>query len=96
MGIPMQHTLIEIGHPQLPTPIQIDNTTAVGIATDSIKQKYCKALEMRWYWLKDQIHLKHVDVFSNQARKIKLIILQKITHLLITDKSDLSFYIKQM
>ena len=36
-GIPIRHTLIEIGHPQPPTPIQTDNTTAVGIADDSIK-----------------------------------------------------------
>ena len=54
----MRHTLIEMGHPKPPTPIQTDNTTAVGIAIDSIKQKYSKALDMRWYWLKDQIHLK--------------------------------------
>ena len=46
-GIPMRHTLIEMGHPQPPTPIQTDNTTAVGIATDTIKQKYTKALDVR-------------------------------------------------
>ena len=56
-GIPMQHTLIEMGHPQPPTPTQTNNTTAVGIANDSIKQKYSKALDMHWYWLKDQIKL---------------------------------------
>ena len=33
----MQHTLTEMGHPQPPTPLQKDNTTAVEIATDSIK-----------------------------------------------------------
>ena len=49
--IPMQHTLIEIGNPQPPTPIQKDNTTAVGIANDSIKQKYSKALDLCWHWL---------------------------------------------
>ena len=61
-GIPMRHTLIEMGHPQPPAPIQTDHTTAVGIANDSIEQKYSKALDMCWYWLKDQIHRKRYDV----------------------------------
>jgi len=42
----MRHTLIEMGHPQPPTPLQTDNTTAVGIANDTIKQQYSKALDM--------------------------------------------------
>ena len=70
-GIPMRHTLIEMGHPQPPTPIQTDNTTAVGIATDSIKQKYSKALDMRWYWLKDQIKLKRYDVYFKPGSQNK-------------------------
>lgn len=45
-GISMRYTLIEMGHPQPSIPIQTDNTTAVGIANDSIKQKYSKALDM--------------------------------------------------
>ena len=56
-GIPLRHTLIEIGHCQPPSPIKKDNTTAVGITNDSIKQKYSKALDMRWHWLKDQVQL---------------------------------------
>ena len=41
-GIRMRNTLIEMGHPQPPTPIKIDNTTAVDIANDSTKQKSVK------------------------------------------------------
>ena len=70
-GIPMRNTLIEMGHPQPPTPIQTDNTTAVGIANDSIKQKYSKALDMRWYWLKDQIKLKRYDVYFKPGSQNK-------------------------
>jgi len=62
-GIPMQHILIEMGHPQPSMPLQTDNTTAVGITNDTIKQKYNKALDMRWYWLKDQIQLKRYEVY---------------------------------
>eukprot|EP00804_Cyclotella_cryptica_P027184 CCRYP_017173-RA/>CCRYP_017173-RA protein AED:0.37 eAED:0.37 QI:0/0/0/1/1/1/2/0/314 len=34
--IPQQHLLNELGHPQPPTPIQIDNSTALGVVTNII------------------------------------------------------------
>eukprot|EP00543_Licmophora_paradoxa_P006328 CAMPEP_0202449314 /NCGR_PEP_ID=MMETSP1360-20130828/8052_1 /ASSEMBLY_ACC=CAM_ASM_000848 /TAXON_ID=515479 /ORGANISM="Licmophora paradoxa, Strain CCMP2313" /LENGTH=71 /DNA_ID=CAMNT_0049067193 /DNA_START=209 /DNA_END=421 /DNA_ORIENTATION=+ len=40
----------EIGHPQLPTPITTDNSTAVGFANDDVKQKRSKTIDMRFYW----------------------------------------------
>jgi len=94
-GIPMRHTLIEMGHPQPPTPLQTDNITAVGIVNDTIKQKYSKPLNMRGHWLKDQIHLKWYDVYFKQAYKIKLIISQKIILHQIIDNLGSCFYIKQ-
>jgi hypothetical protein len=36
---PMCTTLEELGHPQPPTPVQTDNSTASGIANDTVKQK---------------------------------------------------------
>ena len=41
--------------PQPPTPIQVDNSAAVGIANQSIKQKIYKAMDMRLYWVIDRI-----------------------------------------
>jgi hypothetical protein len=41
-----------MGHPQPSTPIQVDNTTAVGFANDTMKQKRPKAIDMRFYWVK--------------------------------------------
>ena len=67
----MWHTLIEIGHSQLPTPIQTDNTTSVGLANYSIKQKCSKALDMRWYWLKDQVPLKTCNVYFKPGSQNK-------------------------
>ncbi len=32
-----------------------DNTSAIGIATDSIKQKRSKAVDMRFYWIRDRV-----------------------------------------
>ena len=42
-------TLEELGHPQPPTPMQVDNTTEVGFANNTIKQKRSKAIGMRFY-----------------------------------------------
>jgi len=54
-AIPLRNTLIELGHPQPPTPIQTDNSTAAGFANDTIKQKRSKAMDMRFYWIKDRV-----------------------------------------
>ena len=70
-AIPIRHTLMELGHKQPPTPIQADNTTAVGLANDSIKQKYSKALNMRWHWLKDQVKLGHFNVYFKPGAQNK-------------------------
>jgi hypothetical protein len=45
--------LEELGHPQPPTPIHIDNTTTVGIAKNTIKQQRSCNMEMRYFWLLD-------------------------------------------
>jgi hypothetical protein len=48
-GCPIHICLEELGHPQPPMPIKTDNTTANGIANDTIKQKWSKAMDMRFY-----------------------------------------------
>ena len=51
---PLRITLEELGHKQPPTPIATDNTTASGIANDTVKQKRSKAIDMRFYWIRDR------------------------------------------
>lgn len=60
---PLRVALQELGHEQPPTPLQTDNTTATGLATDSIKQKHTKAIDMRFYWLRDRVRQKQFHVF---------------------------------
>jgi hypothetical protein len=38
-AVPIRNTLLELGHPQPPTPIQVDNTTSDGFANGAMKQK---------------------------------------------------------
>jgi len=54
-AIPLRNTLIKLGHLQPPTPILTDNSTAAGFANNTIKQKLSKAMDMRFYWIKDQV-----------------------------------------
>jgi hypothetical protein len=44
-----------MGHPQPPTLIQADNACAVGIANETVKQKRSKAIDMRFYWVRDRV-----------------------------------------
>ena len=53
-ALPIRTTLKELGHPQPPTPMQVDNTTAVGFANNTIKQKRSKTIYMRFYWIRDR------------------------------------------
>ena len=45
----LQLTLHELRHSQPPTPIHIDNTTAVGIVNSTIKRQQSRAMEMRYF-----------------------------------------------
>ena len=47
--VPIRTTLNEMGWKQGPTDIQVDNSTAVGIAKKEFLQKKSKAMDMRFY-----------------------------------------------
>ena len=50
----IQLILTELGHPQPPTPIHIDNTTVAGIVNNTIKRQKSRSMEMKYFWLLDQ------------------------------------------
>jgi hypothetical protein len=52
--IPLRITCEELGHRQPATPMSTDNNTAEGIMNGTIKQNRSKAIDMRFYWLKDR------------------------------------------
>ncbi len=73
---PIPQALIDMGHPQLATPMKTDNSTACGIANDTVNQRRSKAMDMRFYWIRCRskqnqfrIHWKpgqsnHADYFT--------------------------------
>ena len=52
--IPLYNTLIEMGWPQPQTPIQTDNSTAVGFTNKTIVKKATKSADMKLWWLRDR------------------------------------------
>ena len=50
-------TLASLGYPQLATPLLTDNTTAAGIANQTVRLKRSKAMDMRYDWLTNRVSL---------------------------------------
>ncbi len=44
--------LEEMSHPQPPTPMQADNSTALGVVTSNIQPRQTKAMDMQFHWLR--------------------------------------------
>ncbi len=45
--------LQELGHKQLPTPLQTNNAMADAVINGNIQPKQTKAMDMRFHWLRD-------------------------------------------
>jgi hypothetical protein len=51
----LRNTLMAMAWPQPKTPIQTDNSCAEGIINDTVKQRRSKAIDMRFYWVRDRV-----------------------------------------
>ncbi len=54
--------LEEMDHPQPPTPIHCDNSTAVGIVNNTVKQQRSRSMEMRFFWVADAVTQGKFDI----------------------------------
>ena len=63
-GVVLRTTLSEMGHPQPPTPLQqTDNSTAKGVLTSTVKQQRSRAIDMRFYWMRDRCHQDQFNLY---------------------------------
>ena len=62
IGTIMRLTLYEMGHPQPPTPIHTDNLTAAGISNSTVKLQRSRAMDMRYFWIVDQVNQNNINV----------------------------------
>jgi hypothetical protein len=53
-GVKIRNILEEMGHPQPPTPVQTDNSTADRVINSRVQPKRTKAMDMRFHWLRDR------------------------------------------
>jgi hypothetical protein len=58
----LRQILHDIGHPQPTTLIMCDNQCAVGIASDTVKPKRTKSIDMKFHWIRDRVRQKHFSV----------------------------------
>jgi hypothetical protein len=82
-GAQYRNTLTELGYPQEPTTLLVDNTVAEGLATNTVNAKRSKSMDVRFFWLRDrvkraQFHMKHLagrwnisDFFTKSLPKEK-------------------------
>ena len=67
-ALPICYMLIQLGHPQPPTQIKIDNETATNFIHNNITQKRSKSWDMRYYWLGVKKH-KTILIFIGTVLK---------------------------
>ena len=53
-AIPARYLLEELGHKQPPTPVQTDNTTALGFVNKNLQPKATKSTDMQHWFLRDR------------------------------------------
>jgi hypothetical protein len=55
-------TLEEMGHPQPPTPIHYNNSKAIGIANNTVKQQGSCLMEMHFFWVAEAVKQWKFDI----------------------------------
>ena len=61
-GVIQRITLEEMQWSQPPTPITVDNSTAAGLARDTIKANKSRAMDMRLHWIQDRAQKRQFQV----------------------------------
>ena len=58
---------MEMGHVQPKTPLELDNTTAFGILTKQLIPKRSKAIDVRFFWLRDRTNQNQFHLCWNRG-----------------------------
>jgi hypothetical protein len=91
-GIIFRLTLTEMGHLQPKTPVHCNNTTAVGMANNSMKRQWSRSMKMRFFWVGDKIAQDMYDVSWPPGMENKADYQSKITWDPTTSMSDRGIY----
>ena len=61
-AVNLRNILQDLGYSQSPTNILCDNACAVGLATNTVKQRRSKSIDMRFHWIRDRIEQNQFTV----------------------------------
>ena len=70
-AVSIRRVLQAMGHPQLPTAIKTDNSTAHGFVQYNIHLCKSKTWEMRYYWLKDKETQHNIKVYWEKGKYLE-------------------------
>ena len=65
--LPIREMLTTLNHPQPPTPLKTDNSTATAFVSKNLKQKRSKSWDMRFHWLRDRSNQKQFHIFWDKG-----------------------------
>jgi hypothetical protein len=78
-AVVLRTILEEMQYSQPATPVQTDNSTACRIANSNLRQQHLRAIDMRFYWIRDRMRKGNFIFIGGRACLIWRIILQNIT-----------------
>jgi hypothetical protein len=72
MAVHHRRMLHDLGYPQAPTLLRMDNSVALGLASGTISAKRSKSVDMRFFWLIDRVKqgqfvVQHIPGYWNIA-----------------------------
>ena len=65
----MKAYLADMGQLQPPTLVATNNTAANSIVNGTEKQKRSRAIDMRFYWVRERIRQNHFHIFWEEGKK---------------------------
>lgn len=70
-AVEMRTILESLGYPQPPTWLETDNTTACNLANGTVKTRTAKAMDMRFYWIRDRTKQRQFHTYWRKGNSNK-------------------------
>ncbi len=86
-AVNIRQILAKMGHPQPPTLIQTDNSTAEGVINNKIQPKRTKLMDTQFHWLRDGATQQQLRFYWRPGGKNYADYYTNTTHLHIINKS---------
>ena len=65
----IRQTLLKMGHPQPPTPINTDSSTTDDIANRSVIPRKTRSMDMRFYWVRDRVSQRMFLIYWKHGKE---------------------------